>query len=113
MDLFDRDPWRPSGTTPNLRTAVLVVGGILDEHEAPALAAAIGAELACGPTDLTLDLSHVSEIDSAGLAVLINGLKRAEALGGTIRLVRPANDEAMRVFRLTRLDDVFSLTPPG
>lgn len=108
MDSYDRDPWKaPEAPNGVVRSTVLMVGGVLDEAEAPALAAAIGNELAGGPTDLIIDLSHVTSIDSVGLAVLMDGLKNAQANGGNLRLVRPASEAALRVFRLTRLDDVF------
>lgn len=93
----------------SVRTVTLAVDGRLDALEAPALRAAIGVELAVGPTCLIIDLSHTDFVDSAGLAALVKGLKDAKEGGGDLRIVRPGADDAMRVFRLTRFDEVFTM----
>ena len=40
------------------------------------------------PTQLTLDLSGVTFMDSSGIAVLLRTLRQMEQLGGTLRVVR-------------------------
>lgn len=58
---------------------------------------------------LVLDLSLVSHIDAAGLAVLVGTERRARLLGGCLRLaaVRPAVGMAVRVAGLDRLLEIF------
>jgi anti-anti-sigma factor len=58
---------------------------------------------------LTVDLRAVSFVDSAGLAVLARARRDRALVGGTVTLVRPASDEAMRVFRLTQFDQIFTM----
>jgi anti-sigma B factor antagonist len=59
---------------------------------------------------LVIDMSQVSFIDSAGLSVLVSTLKRARSVGGNVVLgaVQP---QALTVFKLTMLDQVFSISP--
>ena len=52
---------------------------------------------------VTLDLSRVGAIDSAGLGVLVAGFRRAAASGGSLTVSRSsvAIDHALRVMGLT------------
>lgn len=62
-----------------------------------------------GPDRVILDLSQVDFIDSSGLGAIVAAMKQ---LGGSRRLdlagLTPTVD---KVFRLTRMDTVFSLYP--
>ena len=51
----------------------------------------------------------VGFVDSAGLAALVRARRDARAAGGDVVLVRPADDNALRVFRLTQFDEVFQM----
>lgn len=93
----------------NLRVINLHIEGRLDALEAPGLRETISEQLAVGPTALIIDLSEVEFVDSAGLAALVKGMKDARKGGGDLRIVSPVADDAMRVFRLTRFDKVFSM----
>lgn len=55
---------------------------------------------------LMLDLTGVTFIDCAGLGVLIRARRRAEALGGSLRIVA-ASDRVKRLIALTSLQDLF------
>lgn len=93
----------------NLRVVNLKIEGRLDALEAPDLREAINAQLAIGPTALIIDLADVEFVDSAGLAALVKGMKDSRRNGGDLRIVSPAADDAMRVFKLTRFDKVFAM----
>jgi len=90
-----------------ISVATVKVHGRLDALEAPALRQEISDQIASGEIRLVIDLSEIEFVDSAGLAALVKGLKDTRSAGGDLRLVRPAAEDAMRVFRLTRFDEVF------
>ncbi len=58
---------------------------------------------------LTVDLQDVSFVDSAGLAVLARARRDRVLRGGSVTLIRPTSDDAMRVFRLTQFDQIFTM----
>lgn len=57
---------------------------------------------------VVVDLADVEFVDSAGLAALISGMKQARRRGGDLRLVAPRHPDAVRIFDLTCLTDVFA-----
>jgi len=67
-----------------------------------------GAELAA-TRHLTVDLRTVTFVDSAGLAVLARARRDRALVGGSVTLIRPTSEEAMRVFRLTQFDQIFTM----
>ena len=79
--------------------ATLAPDGRLDTTTAPELEAAIDA-LDDSVTELTLDLENLRYISSAGLRVLLNTQKKANASGGTMKLTH-VNEEIMDVFDMT------------
>lgn len=90
--------------------AVLVASGRLDTVEAAPLRASINQTIGAGNNRIVVDLSAVEFIDSAGLAALVIGMKRARLEQGDLRLVSPREPDARRVFELTKFDDVFVMT---
>jgi len=62
-----------------------------------------------GVTRVIVDLSAVTFLDSAGIAMLVSLLKRVRFAEGDMRVVEPADESVQRVLRLTRLDLVFHL----
>jgi anti-anti-sigma regulatory factor len=48
-------------------------------------------------------------LDSAGLAVLVSALKRSRLKNGNVRLVWPKAEDAARILKLTKFDQVFAL----
>lgn len=92
--------------------ATAVLSGRLDAVAAPDLQAALTGLLAEGHPHLTVDLSDVTFVDSAGLAVLVRARRETRVAGGDVTLVGPRSPDAMRVFRLTQFDRVFTMTPP-
>jgi anti-anti-sigma factor len=92
---------------PSDRTVIRVSGG-LDFAAAPALREQLIDVLHRGTGLLILDLSHVLNCDSAGLAVLIGTQRRALLLGTKMRLLAPSLP-VTRVLRSTGLHRSFSI----
>lgn len=87
--------------------ATIAVSGRLDAVEAAPLRATLNEYLTTGTNRIVVDLSDVVFVDSAGLAALVIGMKRARQDNGDLRLVTPAHADARRVFELTKFDEVF------
>lgn len=87
---------------------VVAVSGELDVYTAPALEDALGELVAARTTDIVVDLTGVSFMDSTGLGLLIKALKWTREHDGTLRIV--ANTEKiLKVFRVTGLDTVLPI----
>jgi anti-anti-sigma factor len=71
---------------------VAALSGRLDSARAPAVREQLLRLLRPAASQLVLDLTLVSDIDAAGLAVLVGTERRARLLGGSLRLAaaRPA-----------------------
>ncbi|MDQ1287345.1 MAG: anti-sigma factor antagonist [Actinomycetota bacterium] len=93
------------------RVSVVVTGPRLDAVEAAHLREVIEELLVAGTTRLVVDLSGTGFVDSAGLACLVRAMTTLRRRGGDVALVRPASDDAWRVFRLTQFDEVFPIIP--
>jgi anti-anti-sigma factor len=65
---------------------VIAVSGSLDALTAPEFADAIATQLRDGKTSLVADLSQLDYTSSAGLRVMLNGVKEARQKGGDLRL---------------------------
>lgn len=74
------------------RYLVAALSGRLDSTRAPAVREQLLCLLRPAASQLVLDLTLVSDIDAAGLAVLVGTERRARLLGGYLRLAaaRPA-----------------------
>ena len=96
-----------SSRTEDQLRIVSVNGGRIDAAVAIEFKDAMRAETDGGPETVILDLSEVGFIDSSGLGAIVASMKhmgqdRTLALAG----LTPTVD---KVFRLTRMDSVFSL----
>ena len=60
--------------------------------------------------DVLVDLSRVAYIDSSGIASLVEALQCAAKNGTALALIA-VSAEALKVFKLARLDKVFSIYP--
>ncbi|HEY3505010.1 MAG TPA: anti-sigma factor antagonist [Actinocatenispora sp.] len=99
---------------------VLRVAGEIDVYTAPKLRQRLVelVEDTGGPDErptppvrhLVVDLSKVEFLDSTGLGVLVGGLKRLRAVGGTFVLVC-AQERILKIFRITGLDRIFTIVP--
>lgn len=82
--------------------------GELDLASAPDLVAEFEFALEHMGPDLLVDLTHVSFIDSSGLAALVRARLTAEKRGGSLALTGP--DAAVAgLLRLTKLDQFFEI----
>ena len=78
----------------------------IDITTAAQLRALLGEPAARGNATIVVDLSGTRFCDSAGLTILVRAHKRAQALGGGLRLVLPDHCAVARIFTITGLDGV-------
>ncbi len=90
------------------QTAVLTVQGEIHVSTAPEFAEHINTAIAAGRVRLVLDFAAVEFIDSTGLSVLLNALRRVVRREGALSLVC-TNPTVLRLFEITRLDSTFSI----
>jgi anti-sigma B factor antagonist len=90
------------------RATVVEVEGEIHVSTAPEFSGMLSAAIDGGRTALVLDLSGVTFIDSTGLSVLLNGLRRVMRAGGRMALVC-TNPTVLRLFEITRLDSTFDI----
>lgn len=86
--------------------------GRLDAFQAPQLRKVCEDRLAAGDVHFVFDLTQVSMLDSAGLAVLVSVLKHSRMAGGDVRLIWPQDQAAARILKLTKFDQVFTSIRP-
>jgi anti-sigma B factor antagonist len=91
-------------------TTVIAVTGELHLSTAPEFSERLNAAIADGKTAVVLDLGEVSFIDSTGLSVLLNALRRVTRRQGRMALVC-SNPTVLRLFEITRLDSTFDIQP--
>jgi anti-sigma B factor antagonist len=91
------------------RTHVITVSGEIHVSTAPEFSRRLNAAIARG-TGLVLDLTPTEFIDSTGLSVLLNGLRRVTRQRGRMALVC-TNPTVLRLFEITRLDTTFDIHP--
>jgi anti-sigma B factor antagonist len=92
-----------------LGALVFELVGRLDAYAAPEVRDALTSAVAEGHTKLVADLTHVSFVDSSGLAALVAGLNRARESGGDLRLAC-VGEKVCVIFELTHLDATFQIT---
>ena len=90
------------------RTHVISVGGEIHVSTAPEFQRRLDAAISRGKTAVVLDLSEVEFIDSTGLSVILNGLRRVTRQRGRMALVC-TNPTVLRLFEITRLDTTFDI----
>ena len=90
------------------RTRILDAAGEIHVSTAPRFSERLNAAIADGKTSLVLDFSRVEFIDSTGLSVLLNGLRRLTRRQGSLVLVC-TNPTVLRLFEITRLDSTFDI----
>lgn len=81
----------------------------LDSFAAPQLRSKLIALIEAGYSQIVLDLRKIEFMDSAGIAVLVNTLKRTQQVGGDTKLVTPHDASTMRMFRLSQFDKLFTM----
>jgi anti-sigma B factor antagonist len=92
------------------RTHVITVTGEIHVSTASEFSRRLNAAIARGKTGLVLDLTPTEFIDSTGLSVLLNGLRKVTRQRGRMALVC-TNPTVLRLFEITRLDSTFDIHP--
>jgi anti-sigma B factor antagonist len=92
------------------RPNVLALTGEIDLHVSPAITQSLNAMIEKQPERIVIDLSRVTYIDSAGLAVLMLAMKKIEAYGGNFFLAGP-RETIRSIFESSRLDQIFEIFP--
>lgn len=92
------------------RMPVVRLRGRLDAASVPAFRIELRELLKAGATNLVLDLSELSMIDSSGLGAIIGGIRLARQAGGDLRIALPSR-QVRTTLELTSLDRV--LRPYG
>jgi len=88
---------------------VLTVKGRLTSGEAVSLFEnAFQRALASGHICLVLDLEAVSFIDSSGIGSVVNALRQANKVGGTVKLVNPSIPVA-KTFKMVGILPLFNI----
>jgi len=98
-----------STNTHNVDIVVVELKGQLDAFESTDVRALLTGEIEAGRCRIVIDLSAIEFVDSAGLAALVQAMKRARENGGDVRIVQPIDPVAYRVFELTKFDQVFTI----
>lgn len=89
-------------------TQVIAVRGEIHVSTAPEFSRLLNDVIGAGKTQVVLDLADVDFIDSTGLSVLLNGLRRVTRRGGRMAIVC-TNPTVLRLFVITRLDSTFEI----
>ncbi len=93
----------------SIRIVTLKPSGRIDAYVVPEFREVIDQQLQSGVRHFICDLSDVSFLDSAGLAVLVSLLKRSRQVDGDVKLVLPVAQAALRILHLTKFDRVFEI----
>jgi anti-sigma B factor antagonist len=89
---------------------MLRVVGEIHATTAPEFSERLNSAISEGHTGVVLDLMGVGFIDSTGLSVLLNGLRRVTRVRGAMVLAC-ANPTVLRLFEITKLDSTFEIVP--
>jgi anti-anti-sigma factor len=89
-------------------TAVVDVSGEVHVSTATEFSLRLNETIVHGHRYLVLDLTDVAFIDSTGLSVLLNALRRVTRASGRMALVC-TNPTVLRLFEITRLDSTFAI----
>lgn|SRR5690348_2088342 len=86
---------------------LLKIEGALDALSAPDLRPTLDALVNEKRKKVVVDLSALRLIDSSGIGVIVSLFKRIGAQGGVVR-VTGLRDQPLAIFKLLRLDRVFT-----
>ena len=82
----------------------IALTGEIDHHRARVYIDTIAAKIdAYAPTECILDFSEVSFVDSSGIAVVINSMRRMAQIEGELSLAG-LGEQPKRVFRTSGID---------
>jgi anti-anti-sigma factor len=89
-------------------TDVLHVAGRIDASSAPELEAELMSRVDAGDSSIIFNLADVDYISSAGLRVLLLGVKTLAAKNRKFALAAP-NDDVMNVVKMTGFDKILAV----
>jgi anti-sigma B factor antagonist len=95
-------------TTQRDGVAVLSLRGEIDVYTAPRMRQAIVDLVDAGSHNIVIDMEKVDFLDSTGLGVLVEGLKRVRTRGGSLSLV-VTQDKIVKIFDITGLNKAFPI----
>jgi len=87
---------------------VIDVQGEIDMYTAPRLRELLIELVSKGSYQLVVNLGKVGFLDSAGLGVLVGGLKRVRAHDGSLNLVC-TQQRILKILKITGLTEVFGI----
>jgi anti-sigma B factor antagonist len=88
--------------------SVIGLRGEIDVYTAPLLRQKIVDVVDEGAVNLVIDMSSVDFLDSTGLGVLVQGLRRVKMRGGSLSLVI-TQDKIRKIFDITGLNQAFPI----
>jgi anti-sigma B factor antagonist len=91
-------------------TYVIALSGEVDLYTAPEFKQQLLDVIAKGATDVVVDFTKTTFIDSTTLGVLVGGVKRLRAKDGRLSLVC-SDRNITKIFEITGLDRVFTIYP--
>jgi anti-sigma B factor antagonist len=95
-------------TTTRGQASVLSLRGEIDVYTAPRLRQAIIDLVDGGATRIVVDMERVDFLDSTGLGVLVDGMKRIKGRDGSLGIVA-TQDKILKIFDITGLNRAFSI----
>jgi anti-anti-sigma factor len=81
--------------------------GLLDAFSEPTFRKVMEKCVEEGPKHLILDLSKIDFVDSSGLGALVQLVKKAQSVEGTVQIV--TNARVTQIVKLVRLEQFLSL----
>ncbi len=87
---------------------VISLGGEVDLYTAPEFKQQLLDVIAQGGTQVVVDFTNTTFIDSTTLGVLVGGVKRLRPTGGQLSLVC-SDRNITKIFEITGLDKVFPI----
>ena len=90
------------------RAFLISLAGDFDLHSGPEFERRVLEALGRGASDLLIDLSEVSFIDSTTIGILMRTRKRLAPLGGRVLIVT-SDRNILRLFEITALDRMFEI----
>ncbi len=87
----------------------LRLSGVMNIHTAMELRNRLKALLAEAPDEVRVDMRGVEFIDSAGIAVLVEGLQWSRKEQGRRFVLSGLSDNVRDIFELAKLDTVFDI----
>jgi anti-sigma B factor antagonist len=91
-------------------THIVSVTGEIDLFTAPEFKERVAAPIDAGCSQVIVDLTATTFIDSSSLGVLIGAHRRLKLRGGSL-VVACDDDAIVKTFKITGLDGVFTVVP--